>query len=628
MGLLDQIVELSRQQLANDSKFLKKMLYYFELVVPNSVAPQGRYIYPLVLNPQSLSFSEPFAVETAFTNGAGLFVEEQGIIARELTISGTTGWAPRKQKRGPSGMTQLNAPANGKTYARSIVQQSQLIHALSGQRHFQFLQDTVFRTYSDLKRDPQTSEGTALYFHSTKDDEHWRVIPQRFDLDRTASKPLEYPYRIQMIALPIDKFDYTRLAEDAPVIQTLRDPFAAMRYAINGMQAALQDLGAVQGQLVALNGNFASLFSGTTQLLDSTTALVNGTADIIESPFKLVNATIDSGLVALAEMNAAFSLLEDTFREGIPASLLNTLRKMIDAVAVLGVYPEHFVTNIQQAVQKFQDRLSLATSQSSEALSEAGSRRPPGTLRDFNNQGTRLMPGDALRAQNTFGLGTAMPNYTSAVEHVVGDGETMATIAAQFLGDARQWKYVALFNDLQPPFISAEGLPGTVRVGAKILIPTFGIPPTAQANPAVLGARDSDSADAHTLGRDLALVQVTRDQFDLQIDVSGGATDFQRVEGIPNLKQAIRTRLITEQGTDTLYKALGCARIVGLGVTTIDLETARGRLAECVLADPRIASIRDLVLTVPQPDAVEVDLTAEVKGFTRPERITVSAPAA
>lgn len=630
MGLLSQIVEAERANAASDSKFWQSLLYYFELRVPAAVS-QGNpapYLYPLVLPPEALRMSEPFTVTSTPSNGGGLFLEEQGIVSRQITISGTTGWAPRRLAKLVSNFSSLGFPAN-KSFSRNNATSSNILLALSGQRHFQFLQDTVFRTYADLKQDPATADGTELYFHNVKDDEHWRVVPMSFNLTREAGKPLDYRYDVTMLAVQSTTVVDVAFSEDQGVLNTLKDSYRVLRSGISVIRAALQDLGGVEGELRAFNGGFVSLLDGAVSIADATEDLVSGAATLIQQPFNLVENTIKAGLDALLELETGE---RQTTALGAPANLLEDVRQIVDGLAMIGSYPSAFRNNVQAAVDRYQQRQSLAASGRSSEMEQASTNAPPQTTRGFSSQalGTALMPGDSLRANGDLGLGSFLPRFTSAVEYVLAEGDTLPGLAARFLKDARSWKYIAIFNDLQPPFLSADGLPGTLAPGDKILIPGFATPANVQTNQLIFGVRSDEPAAVHALGRDLLLAPVPgTDLFDLVIDDNHGAVDVQTVEGVDNLKQALRTRIITERGTDLLYRGLGASRIVGLGVAAVDIETARFRLVEAVQADPRVVAVRSLSLQVtPTPDSVVADLSVEVRSFTRPERITVTTPAA
>lgn len=615
MALIDQIQEAERAAATLDRKFVKSLLYYFEMRVPPSVSKgvPGAYLYPLVLPPESFRLSEPFQVERTITNGGGLFVEEQGVTGREITISGTTGWAPLRATKIGSDLESLSFP-RFRSFSRTIPLRK-AVHLLSGQRHFQFLHDTVFRVYGDLKQDPATSQGTELYLHVVKDDERWRVIPLSFTLSRTAAKPLTYQYDIQLLAVSATRFPEVLFSEDNPVLEALKSPSRVLRSAVTTIRAALADLAGVRQELRETNGGVTLMLEASETAADNTEAFLDGTASRIQQPFSSVGAASATGQQGLGGTS------------GLSDSVVNTMRTVTDALDQIGSYPAAFRDSIQEVVDRFQKRLDLATAASQEALAAAASRAPPQTLRDWGSLGSSLMPGDAARAQESLGLGRFTPRYTGASEWVIEQGDTLVNLAARFLGDARLWKYIAVFNDLSHPYITETGLPGTRRVGDTILIPNFSSPPAVSANPVTLGVRLEEPAVIHALGRDLRMDPVDRDTYDLVVDVEGGSVDLKAVGGVPNLQQALRTRIITERGTDVLYRNLGAARVVGLGVTEVDLETAQIRLGEAILGDPRVAGLQAIKLELEAPDSVVADVTAEVRGLQRPERVVLAVPA-
>jgi len=485
----------------------------------------------------------------------------------------------------------------------------------------------VFRTYADLKQDPATSEGTVLLFHNVKDDEHWRVIPLSFDTERNAANPLVYNYTIQLLAVDAVAPAEEKFSEDKPVLAALKDKFRVLRYAVDLVRAAVNDLSAVTGELRAIHGGFVSLVDGAVAIADATASFVEGTATLIAMPFNDVENTMRAGNDALLEWNTG---RETNTAVGAPANLLNAIRRVIDGLALIGSYPESFRNSVQAEVEKFQQQMSLATSRSQDAL-QAAESKVLDSLAAFTSAalGTSAMPGDYARSQASLGLGNRTPKFLSALEYILEQGDTLANLAARFLEDARNWKYIALFNSLRPPYITDRGnrLPGTLAVGDRILIPSFAAPPAVTTNPATFGVRTSEPGAVHALGRDLLLADTAvRDQWDLVIDAAHGSTDILTVDGVPNLSQAMQTRIRTEQGTDILYRQLGCARVVGLGVTEVDLETAKIRLADAVAADPRIAAVTSVEFQLDQPDSVLADVTAEVRGFMRPEQVVVIVP--
>ena len=56
--------EQARQSFNDDSHFLKRMLYFFELIIPAEVGILGDtdFLFPLIIPPESYSVEEPFTV--------------------------------------------------------------------------------------------------------------------------------------------------------------------------------------------------------------------------------------------------------------------------------------------------------------------------------------------------------------------------------------------------------------------------------------------------------------------------------------------------------------------------------------------------------------------------------------
>jgi hypothetical protein len=176
-----------------------------------------------------------------------------------------------------------------------------------------------------------------------------------------------------------------------------------------------------------------------------------------------------------------------------------------------------------------------------------------------------------------------------------------------------------VLNNLQYPFISKEGLPGTKKPGDKILIPSRAKAPENRTITPVLGASPSASPETRILGTDLAMERIVGgpgDLFDIPIDVEGGSVDVKTVSGIPNLVQALYARLRTERGTDQLYRNLGVDRIVGLPIPALGPQIVGIRVGAAIRADPRVAAVRRIKLTQPAPDTVEIDFDAEVIGIS------------
>jgi hypothetical protein len=616
------IRETRRQILTGDSKFYKKLVYFFELRVPASLGALGTdFLFPLALNPQEITMEEPFTIETQPTQGGGLYVEENGIVQRTLRIRGTTGFKPRKLEA-TAGLGYVPYPGK-RSFGRDIM--PVILDELSGQRHMQWLQDKVFRAYGDLKRDPTTSLGTKLFFHNQKDDEHWLVAPQAFTLSRTATRSTLYEYSIDLLILDAAEAETLTLSEDRGIFDRIRDVLRRIADALNMISGAIQDITAVVGELRQIVAGIDTVLDSVSNIVTSLTAFVNGTAALITSPLAFVQSTIEF----IENTNVLMETMEGT-AQAIPASIRNSFRQLQDSLEVVASYPSAFQKPVDVAVADAISRQQLSTNTSSAELALASSTAPT-TLDGFRNLGTGLMPGDAARAEVSDRTGSAVPSYTSVKQQQLQQGDTLASLAARYLGDARLWKNIAILNGLQPPFVSdlevrdltrGAPFPGTLGRGQTILVPSRAPAPTAQPTLTTYGVMPEEANEVHLLGTDLLLTSSDGGRtFDIPIDVEGGSVDAKRVSGIGNLTQAIQTRLTTEQGHDLLYRYVGIKRVVGLGSTITDSESAQFRVVEAVTTDPRIAGLRRAEFLGSNADAMALDLTVEVRGFAETAQI-------
>ena len=628
---LKLVIERLRQDAAQDFNFFKKMTYFFELRVPGEVAlgAINTFLIPLILPPEAYSMEEPFTLEATPTQGGGLYVEENGIVQRMIKLEGTTGFKPRYF---PKGWTATNLLSPDKTsYGRSL--ENFVVTELSGQKHFQYLQDSVFRTYGDLKRDPATSEDTYLFFHNPKDDEHWLVAPQKFALTRSADKPTLYRYSIELLVLDKAEAVDADFSEEKSLLDTVKGAIAMVKSGLDLAAGALNDLTALTAELTSLVKDFGKIIDGVTTIIDAAGNFANGLSALIEAPYSLlesVNGLIDSA----GEAIQAYEDLGTDIRK-VPETVKQKLKQMGDGIDRIGTHPEVFETPSQRKMREIRQSQELTTAASSAALSAAEASSPPQSLTEVENLGTTITPGDARSAKAELGVGKAVVQYTSAKQVVIGQGDTLVNLAARYLGDARLWQQIAVVNGLNPPFVNDLAstpldtdepvFSRTMGRGAKILIPSFAKPPEQQTLLPVLGVRSEEDAEVHLLGADLKLARVGGREgsklFDLEIDVARGSVDVKTVRGVDNISQAITTRITTEKGSDILYKRLGLARIISLNITPVDLETARFRFRECLGADPRIATVRRLDFesgTVGEPpDGVVVDAQVELRGFSQ-----------
>lgn len=189
------------------------------------------------------------------------------------------------------------------------------------------------------------------------------------------------------------------------------------------------------------------------------------------------------------------------------------------------------------------------------------------------------------------------------IEVTLQAGQSLERLASQLLGDSTRWVEIADLNGLIDSETLGDGSP--LRAGVRLQIPT------TDTAPALI-----DPSDPEAFGVDLYIDPTTGD-----LEVSGDALDVRRVQGPPLLEQALRHRLVTQQG-QSVFDAYGLPIAPGDRLTASTAGYAAAHFREQLTRDPRLSDIDD-VLVDDGGDAlaVRVDVVA-VTG----QRIPVAAP--
>lgn len=608
--------ENTRQVAADDANFVKKMFYFFELRVPRAQS-QGiitSFVFPLVLGPHSYTMNEPFTVEKTPTQGGGLYVEENGIVMRTITLKGHTGFVPRALPPTANGPIALGIQTDRRSFGRVIP--TFVTQAISGQRHFQYLQDAVFRMYADLKQDPETSLGTELLFHNPKDKEQWLVVPEKFTLTRSASKRVLYEYDIELTAVEKGNGRRVSFSEDRELFDSIKDRIREVKGAVDAISGFVNDITNTVNEVKTLVKDVDKVLDGINELFTAANNFVTGVTDLIEAPAALV-LSVAEGIDRVSDT------LVNTVSEvkAIPSAYTNAWNNVIYAVHRLGQFPSLFETDAQRTLRASRERQQISETTVIAAEAEIA----PETIADFGELGTAPLPGTADRALATRTAGSGVNLYTAARVREIAQGDTLVSLASAFLGDARLWQDIAILNGLKAPFIDSIGgvnlggpdnpIPGMLGIGDDILIPNFGRSPQALPALPILGVSQEEGFAVQLLGTDFKLVE-SGGLFDWEVDVDHGSVDFKTVSGIPNLSQGLTIRVSTDRGRNPLYQFVGIDRVIGLNNFDVDQETARFRVIEGITDDSRVASVRRMSFE-PVDDRLEIDADVEVRGFSQ-----------
>jgi len=637
-SLLGTLREQFRQEITQDNKFYKNLIYFFELQIPNAYTGfSNTYIFPLMLNPQSISFEEPFSVETTLTSEGGIWVEENGIVLRRMHIRGNTGFKPRKLM-GVVTSSLFMRSSEKKTFSRNLP--AFILDALSGQKHFQYLQDSVFRLYGDLKKDASTAKDTALFFHNMKDDEHWEVVPEKFSLDRSTPATTLYSYSIDLLVVAKATAYNIDFSEDKGLLDSIKDQLRQINNALQMVTAGIRDLTNMVAEIQSVVSGIGVILTSAVAMLTAVSEFVNGVTDLIEMPRKIVSNLRDMCENAFDDIEHAVDrfvadgiMHEDSTGHTsmlLPIEVHSAIGQIRQACDFLLMHPDAFETPLQKRLREIKDKQSLKTNVSSAELTAAALAVGPYSSVDIAALGTGLMPGDYNRAQVDITSGGAgIDQYTGLRSVDVEQSDTLVSLAARYLGDGRKWQDLAILNDLNPPYIFDKnilsddtGFGRTILLGNKILVPNFVRPFESRPLLPVLGVPADAPADQRFLGSDFQLVKVSGNEqlYDLKVDADNGSSDFNINYGLDTLQQAILLRLIIEKGSDIMYKSVGLEPIVGLKWTPIDEEMIKLRIIRSVVADTRISGIQSATFTSSETelDSLAVDIKAGVFGFTQP----------
>lgn len=219
------------QSNVNPSNWLKLAFpYTFSVIDITNPSNNGGFDdFPLPLAPESIQQKEPPAINIRPTQG-GTTVNHNGVGYKELSISGTTGVAPFRGEGGADRNTGMG-----------IFQPKQLKYK-SGYEVFLHLRNW-FRTYYEYKKKQGVAaKNLRMLWRNYKDGEFLIVELMSFDMERNASRPFMYDYKIEFRVLA--NFNFTTPTPANGPLATLD----------NALQTALDAINTARGVLLRTQG--------------------------------------------------------------------------------------------------------------------------------------------------------------------------------------------------------------------------------------------------------------------------------------------------------------------------------------------------------------------------------------
>lgn len=599
-----EILEEQRQFWMRDGRYWRHYLYFLELVLPQEVRPvdafagggNSGYIYPLVLAPQRYELGMPFNVELDMGGDGGLIAQENGVTVRPLSIAGNFGVKPKGHLFPRSHAEYSPQLRSFSTGNRAF---TGLPLALSGQRHLEVIEEQVFGVYGDMKRHPSYAAGTRLFWHNQKDAQHFRVIPRDFRISRSAARRTMYDYEIELWVVSNAEESFAPSAlTDGGFFAGIKNFIATIRKTIQFAKSIIQDVQSFVAEIERVVAGFGNIIKDFISIIDDVSALISKTADVVLSPVKQLTSIIDR---LEGASRTAGGLPDAIYSKGAAA-----IRGLQQAAESLALFRSSWVTGRQQIPRSTRARRGGAIATGTSRLTSG---------QDATSSLTAV--GEALAHDaRAFGATSGNDSYQGSKVVPVMDADTVQAIADRH---GVPWRDVADVNLIIPPFITQTGEPGTLKPGDPIVIPTREAPPTsARASVAVVGVDPEASEEDRLLGEDFLLEPTGEGTYDFKI--AGSGDHVERVSGVRNLEQAIRTIVETSQGEDRLYPELGVAPVIGTGAIALDREMLSLRFTQAIGDDDRIASAPSVFVQLQgdSPDDFRVEVTAVIRGFRQP----------
>jgi hypothetical protein len=624
MGIsaLDIVREETRQASYNDGNYKERGKHLFVLRGPPNegpLGPTGRAQFPLVINPDTFDYRLPFAAQATPQQEGGVVVEEDGIVVGSLMLEGTMGFKLRNNfgeqsfGRGDGDFSGVLDP--GVPLTTGFVGGDNTSAGVSGHMHLWRLVTRCFDGYSALKKIPRIAAQVSMEYHNLKDDLHLRIVPQEFQIKRSADRErvtARYSIRADVVGPARD--DVIVPSPDVGWLQGMKNTVSKIRQTLQSVQGLLDDLTAVVDEVSRGIKSFAGVIDDVRTGVDAFTNFIEGTKKFLDIPKAFLSAT--AGLLE-STTRAAKSIAS------FPEDVVQAMRQLGDewdrlTVAGRKHFTESFVDTGRryesrtQGLREGEDPDRDAAAEALKAEAEAAQGRMS-LERAFG----QIRPGDVERARREptkTRPSFRVDQYEGFQERVIGEGDTVQQLAAKYMGDARDAPLIVIANKLKAPYISEAKLPNVLTIGERVLIPQRSAASTVDTLSTGDPATGSSQAE-NQIGEDFELVKQADGTWAWAVDAAGGSTDARKVSGIPNLAQALGARLRTTQGDNALYPKVGLPNRIGSNGRRDDLVAIRYETRQQVLADSRVRSLSRYDFRVEQ-DRILIEIYLVPVGFS------------
>lgn len=535
---------------------------------------QGPTEYFFSMPPQGINVAEPTTTIVQPTMGRSYVTETQGILLRDLSIAGTTGFRPGVGAKArvavihPETLDERGIPKDERT------------------GYFNFIQlRNLFRYYAFLVSNPDYVVGTmgardhnvTLLWINFHEGEFWECEPTSFLTRRDASRPMMFNYEIACKLLR--KFDSIsfRAPDWLPGAWFINDTLDTINDYINQAVNVVEFVSSVGRQLSDIGRTVYDRFAGTYSNLIRLLTVGSVATYTAYDALKNLPENI------LTEARDAAKDLTDQFE-----SYLETIDDLDE-----NYYESYVNASWGFIAYKIANRLYC------HKRDGQTSQKPPRRLDyhpnseyypDFNFR----EPQEPISGKGAF-----------VVDRVLA-GETIKDVAYRTLGNDNRWEDLVALNNLIEPYVSNYPDEGVLGYGDQILIPVNSNDPRLDEN--AVFPTDSKAFQATVKDVDLAKALYGTDIKAKFAGYGGGGNplvdicvengDIQLTSGSDNFVQAMELKANTEKGGLKLHPWYGRMILVGLKSELAVITMTAISFRQCILADPRVMDLESLSVSV------------------------------
>lgn len=559
----------------------------------------AEFLFPT--NPRSINVEEPASITVVALQNGGKYIEHQGSIFKNISISGTTGFRPDLyvyrtlaldyEEKAAAEQAANSAVSNaGQTGTPRLLPTPTIqapVKAATGFDNFIHLRN-MFRAYYDAKQNPDLASKIVMVWGSAKEEDYWIVEPITFRMSRDAgSNRFTYNYEISLRT--IQKIDQTTFVSQDDPRRPKSDliPYKAGIKSLNFFQKMREFINKISNGIRTISGTISQWAEIANRV---TSEFLNPFKDLISGATSLVTSGIGTISTIRALINNVVSTVFPVELMREVARLRNTTVNFGNDFTSLFTNPyDDFMNAWKEVIRGTSQTKILVESKDTETYvkleAAKSSLRQYSNVLNINNRGATTPPTMFSQQQR----------YNSFKQGLILRGENIQQAAARLTGNPNSYQEIIVHNNLRHPYISEDGDGVQVlRPGDVILIPSMDPPEDTQ----FLFTNDPNekiSPAEAALGRDIKLTPKKNYGNEIKYGVTFNKNgDLNLISGMDNMKQAINTLFLTEKGELRLHPTYGVKFPIGSKGELQSLIAFKLQTKFALLQDPRIDDVSSI----------------------------------